>query len=161
MVIRLILIAAALFGLWWGLGWLSKANPAKAKKVLIAGGLGLLVVVGVLLLLSGKLAGLFAVVAGLAPWISRVMRLHGAWQYIRRFTGQGPAQPGAEHHPSSPPDSAMTHQQALEILGLSPGASPDQIKDAHRRLMQVNHPDTGGSTWIAARLNQARDLLLG
>jgi hypothetical protein len=158
-VLRLILVAAALLGLWWGFRWLSKAEPAKAKKTLIAGGLGLLVVVGVLLLLSGKLAGLLAVVAGLAPWISRAMRLHGAWQFMRRFTGQGPTQPNADQQ--SQPDSAMTRQQALEILGLASGASPDQIKDAHRRLMQVNHPDAGGSTWIAARLNQARDLLLG
>ena len=158
MVLRLILIVAALFGVWWGLRWLSKADPAKAKKVVIAGGLGILVVVGVLLLLGGKLAGLFAVAAGLAPWISRAMRLHGAWQFMRRFTGQGPAQAQGEQAAPSKPDSAMTRQQALEILGLAPGASPDQIKDAHRRLMQVNHPDAGGSTWIAARLNQARDL---
>ena len=161
MILRLILIVAALVAIWWGLRWLSKADPVKAKKALIAGGLGLLVVVGVLLLLGGKQAGLFAVAAGLAPWISRVMRLHGAWQYVRRFTGQGPVQPDADKRGASSPDSIMTHQQALEILGLSPGASPDQIKDAHRRLMQVNHPDAGGSTWIAARLNQARDLLLG
>jgi hypothetical protein len=160
-ILRLILVAAALLGLWWGMRWFSKADPAKARKILIAGGLGLLVAIGVLLLLSGKLAGLFAVAAGLAPWISRAMRLHGAWQFVRRFTGQGPAQPDAEQQATPNSQSAMTRQQALEILGLAPGASPEQIKDAHRRLMQVNHPDAGGSTWIAARLNQARDVLLG
>ena len=161
MLLRLILIAAALLGIWWGLRWLSKAEPAQAKKILITGGLGLLVLVGVLLLLSGKLAGLFAVAAGLAPWITRVIHLHGLWQVIRRATGQGPARPGTDQRTAPASDSAMTRQQALEILGLGPDASPDQIKDAHRRLMQVNHPDTGGSTWIATRLNQARDILLG
>jgi curved DNA-binding protein CbpA len=55
----------------------------------------------------------------------------------------------------------MTRQQAYEVLGLSPDATPDEIREAHRRLMRANHPDSGGSTWIAARLNQARDLLLG
>ena len=158
MVLRLILVAAALFGVWWGLRWLSKANPAKAKKVLIAGGLGLLVVVGVLLLLGGKLAGLFAVAAGLAPWISRAMRLHGLWQGFRRMSGRAQ---GAAPPPPPPNESTMTRQQAFDILGLSPDAGPDEIKAAHRRLMQVNHPDSGGSTWIASRLNQARDLLLG
>lgn len=55
----------------------------------------------------------------------------------------------------------MTRAEAYEILGLKPGASPEDIKAAHRRLMAAAHPDRGGSDWIAARLNQARDVLLG
>ncbi|TAN56310.1 MAG: hypothetical protein EPN20_18965 [Magnetospirillum sp.] len=161
MLLRLILVAGGLFGLWWGLRWLSKAPPARAKKVLIAGGLGLLVVVGVLLVATGKLAGLFAVAAGLAPWIGRAMRLHGLWTGFRRMTG-GQRQDETDRQARPPgPDAAMTRQQAYEVLGLSPDATPDEIREAHRRLMRANHPDSGGSTWIAARLNQARDLLLG
>ncbi|MDO8605364.1 MAG: DnaJ domain-containing protein [Phaeospirillum sp.] len=160
MLLRLILVAGALFGLWWGLRWLSKAPPAKAKKALIAGGLGLLVLTGVALVATGKLAGLFAVAAGLAPWIGRAMRLHGLWQGLQRMTGH--SRPGMAEEPRpAPPDTAMTRQQAYEVLGLPPDATPDEIKEAHRRLMRANHPDSGGSTWIAARLNQARDLLLG
>ena len=55
----------------------------------------------------------------------------------------------------------MTREEAYQVLGLAAGATPEEIKDAHRRLMLHAHPDHGGSTWIAARLNQARDLLLG
>ena len=54
----------------------------------------------------------------------------------------------------------MTLDEAYEVLGLAPGASEADIRAAHRRLMRVAHPDTGGSDWIAARVNQARDLLL-
>ncbi len=65
--------------------------------------------------------------------------------------------PGAGAAPS---DGPMTRDEAWSVLGLRPGATPDEIQSAYKRLMMACHPDHGGSDWLASRLNQAKDMLL-
>jgi hypothetical protein len=80
----------------------------------------------------------------LEAWLDRA---HPDW----REAAAPPASPGA----------ALSRNEALEVLGLEEGADEAAIRAAHRRLMQAAHPDRGGSDWLAARINQARDVLLG
>ena len=57
-------------------------------------------------------------------------------------------------------EGLMTQAEAYKVLGLEEGASVENIKAAHRRLMTKMHPDHGGSNYLATKLNEAKDLLL-
>ncbi len=74
-----------------------------------------------------------------------------------REQAQGNARP---ERPAPAPSGRMTEQEAYQILGLQPGASDDDVVRAHRGLIKKLHPDQGGSTYLAARVNEAKDILL-
>jgi hypothetical protein len=76
----------------------------------------------------------------------------------RRYAGAGQ---GGHAGAASPPQGAMSEDEALAVLGLARGATPDEVRAAHKRLMVKLHPDQGGSSWLAAKLNAARERLLG
>ena len=75
--------------------------------------------------------------------------------------------PRDESPPSkSPPpprrdQPAMSRDEALKVLGLGADAGEDDVRMAHRRLMLQNHPDKGGSDYLASKVNEAKDVLLG
>ncbi|MGF1612214.1 MAG: DnaJ domain-containing protein, partial [Kiloniellales bacterium] len=81
--------------------------------------------------------------------------------YLDRVHGDAWREAAAGGGDQAGKTSAMTRNEAYEILGLEKGADEAQIREAHRRLLQKIHPDHGGSNYLAAKINQAKDLLLG
>lgn len=78
-------------------------------------------------------------------------RVHPSW---REDMARG------EREMASGPDGRMGPEEAYEILGLERGATEEQIRKAHRELMLKLHPDRGGSTYLASKINEAKDILL-
>lgn len=86
-------------------------------------------------------------------------RGHPDW---RAAAGADPRDETAETRSNSPwANTGMSADEACEILGVSPGASTEDIENAYRTVMKSAHPDQGGSDWMAAKVNQAKDVLLG
>src|SRR4051794_34001780 len=132
-----------------GLRAFERASVTTIKSLLAwlaaLGGISL----ALMLILTGR--GGFAVgaLAMFGPLLWRKWKGDGAGA----TTGPGVGMPRRNAGP-------MTRDEAYQVLGLQQGASESEIRAAHRRLMRGAHPDSGGSDWLAARINQARDVLL-
>lgn len=110
---------------------------------------------------SGRLSWLFVAVPAVLPWIARARMLAQIARLILYLRGRiGAARGNASGSRSGAQPGLMTRAEALKILGLEEGAAESAIRAAHRRLIAALHPDQGGSSYLAAKINQARDVLL-
>ncbi len=148
-MIALLLGCISLVVVMSALGMFSRAQVASIKQlgIWVAGIGGLLL--AALLFLTGRGGVALAALVMLGP-------LLWSWVVGPKVGTTGKSRPGA---PRARP-GAMTRAEALEVLGLPPSASKAEIQAAYLRLMRAAHPDQGGSDWLAARINQARDVLL-
>ncbi|MDA7968971.1 MAG: DnaJ domain-containing protein [Gammaproteobacteria bacterium] len=154
MAVKLFLAALLLVGMMWLLGKIRRVAREKRRRafrtILLYGAAVALLALAI----TGKLHWLFAVVGAALPWLNRAMTALQAWRFFSgaRKTAGGGA-PGKN-------PGAMDAAEAYEVLGLSPGASDSEIIEAHRKLMAKIHPDRGGSDYLAARINRAKEVLL-
>ncbi len=148
----LILGALAVFAFLGGLRAFERASvPSLMALLRWAAALG-----GLALILMLVLTGREAVALGVAVLAAPML---WEWWQPRAGGAQPGGRPGARSW-TRRGSSAMSAAEAYAALGLAPGASAAEIQAAHRRLMRAAHPDAGGDTEQAARLNRARDVLL-
>lgn len=159
-----VVVAALLFLLLrhWG-----RMDAAEKRKGAFWGVVLLLGVVCALLVVTGRLHILGAIFAALVPFFYRGWRAFQLWMLWRRIRNAGPgaggndeAAGGRERQSQRPASGRMTLEEARDILNVAADAGRDEIIRAHRRLIQKVHPDRGGSDALAARVNEAKEVLL-
>jgi len=131
----------------------SRAHPRDLLKgIRFSGGVALglatiaLAVVGRVGLAFLAAAGAWALLTGtMPPWL--------------RVPGR-PGETGGSREAPSPRRTTISRTEALKVLGLEEGATEEQIRAAHKRLMLQIHPDKGGTSYLAAKINEAKDVLL-
>jgi DnaJ family protein C protein 19 len=159
-VILLAVIALGLI-LWYKL---SNTPADKRKNLIFWSTAGVIIGTLVVLAITGRMHWLYALGGSIAAFTPRLVSALRYLPLINRFrqkyTQQQSQQSGQQSAGRANPGK-MTAVQAREILGVPANASRDEIVKAHKRMMQKVHPDRGGSDYLAAQINQAKDTLLG
>ena len=140
-MVYLILIAGILCAIIALYRFLLKAPPREIKTLFLAAAAVGVALAALFLTVTGKLPAAIAILTALWPIAASYLKMN-------------------RQHPPSSGNLPMTAAEAYDVLGLKQGASVEDIKAAHLRLMKKVHPDTAGSDWLAQKINAARDLLL-
>ncbi len=154
-----LLVIAALGGLFYSVKrWRSLADEQRAsfaKKSALYGAAA--VVLG--LVLAGRAHWLMGILAALLALAGRAAQLAQYAPMFKKVFGDEDLTGGAGGHARAA-QIDMSKQEAAEILGIDVSASVDEIRTAHKKLMQKIHPDRGGSDGLAKQINLAKDILL-
>lgn len=157
-------LVVLIVGVLWIASSQRKRSGRRPPSVFGWGGLLAVAIIAFLLLRFGMhwlvVAGgaVLAVARALLPFVRLWPLFRGAAGASRQ--GPAPGSAGGEGQSSSSGRAQrMTRQEALQVLGLDSSATPDDVRREYRRLMKKLHPDLGGSSYLAAKINEARDVL--
>ena len=136
-----------------GRAYISADSRTLAKGVRGAGA-ALVGLLALFLGVTGRIGAAFFLAA-----IAYALAMGREMPWGRRASATGASSSSKSGPQATTPN--MSRAEALKVLGLKDDAGADDIRAAHRRLILQNHPDKGGSSYLAAKVNQAKDVLLG
>lgn len=157
MFYSLLVVATVGAIIYWLKRW-RQVPEAERKRFLRQSAIWALVVIILALVLTGRAHWLMGVLAALLAIAGRAVQLAQYVPFLKKIFTDAQAQQRPGTGPSA--KHGMTRQQAADILGVDINASPEEIRLAHKKLMQKIHPDRGGSDALAKQINEAKDLLL-
>lgn len=157
-LVIIIAIAAIAYLLWFKI---KKTKGEEKKKLIIWTVAGSAIAVLGFLAITGRLNFITAAITGAVAMLPKAMQLLRYLPVINKVRQQASNSNQQQNNHQAPSQTAMNQKQAFEVLGIKPDASKEEIIKAHKRMMQKVHPDRGGSDFLAAQINQAKDTLLG
>ena len=164
-MIRILLLLVPVILVYLAIRWFQKMPPEEIRARFKKAGWVMLIITLLGLAASGKLNVLFAMLGVAIAFLMRLMpailhyapQLHRLWMlYVngKQPPNQQDSRSGRQRN------GRMSKPEALDVLGLKPGASVEDIIQAHRKLISRLHPDRGGSDYLAAQINLAKKTLL-
>lgn len=166
-MVKILLFAVLVTCIIIGSARYKKMDAVQKRKALWRMGTCVFLGILVLLVITGKMHWIGAALGALIPFMRNAYGLISQIlpYWLQRKNAQQQDAHAADSAAPKPPLVPMPIQEAIEVLGLSGNIDKGEIteamvQDAHRRLIQKLHPDRGGNDYLAAKINQARDLLL-
>ncbi len=159
-LIFLIAIAAIALILWHKI---TRTKGAERKKLMLWSLTGIILSILAILAITGHLNLITAVIAGTVALVPRLLQ-YARYLPILSSLYQKHAKPNAQQQSQTPPvrgKQKMSVEEAIAVLALQPGYKKEDVIAAHRSMMQKVHPDRGGSDYLAAQINQAKEVVLG
>ena len=140
---------------------ITRSKGDERKKMVFWSIIVSLGVILAILAVTGHLNIITAAIAGLVALLPRAMQFARYLPLINRLYQNNNQQHQQQAQTPPPGRQTMSPDEARKLLGLKPGHTKDDIIQAHRRMMQKVHPDRGGSDYLAAQINKAKETLLG
>ena len=158
MIYPILLVGIVGAGVYWYKRW-QKVPKQGRKKFGKQSILWLIALIVLGLVVTGRAHWLMGVLAALLALAGRAVQLAQFIPVFKKIFGEAQASQNNEASKPATTDS-MSRHQAADILGVKINASDEEIRTAHKKLIQKMHPDRGGSDALAKQINLAKDLLL-